>query len=94
MNDYLEEFAPSIKTMLDENPEMKETITHDDGNIYFLPVITDGNAAYDMFFITSTLKTLKMLLFYLIAMLNCFPGKETQWRRINKCGPLGMIFMI
>lgn len=37
LNDLIEEYAPDIKKLLDENPDVKGAITAEDGNIYQIP---------------------------------------------------------
>lgn len=41
LNDLIDEFAPNLKKLMDENPEIRKSITFPDGNIYSLPVIHD-----------------------------------------------------
>ena len=43
LNDMIDEHAPNLSRMLDENPDIKKAITFPDGNIYSLPVIHDPN---------------------------------------------------
>lgn len=40
LEDLIDEYAPNIKHTLDENPELREMITADDGHIYSLPDIS------------------------------------------------------
>src|SRR5690625_1392684 len=40
-NDLIEEFAPNLKEIFKENPEVRKAITHPDGNIYALPTLDD-----------------------------------------------------
>ena len=37
LNDLIDEYAPDIKKILDENPDVKGAITAEDGNIYQIP---------------------------------------------------------
>lgn len=37
LNDLIDEYAPDIKKLLDENPDVKAAITAEDGNIYQIP---------------------------------------------------------
>ncbi|TDQ42690.1 extracellular solute-binding protein [Aureibacillus halotolerans] len=39
LEDLIEEHAPNIKKMLDENPEIRKAITQSDGHIYSLPYV-------------------------------------------------------
>lgn len=41
LNDLIEEHAPNLNKILEENPEIKKSITFADGNIYSLPYIFD-----------------------------------------------------
>lgn len=41
LNDLIDEYAPNLKKILDENPVIEKQITFPDGNIYGLPKITD-----------------------------------------------------
>lgn len=41
LNDLIENHAPNIKRILDQNPEIKKAMTMPDGNIYAIPTITD-----------------------------------------------------
>lgn len=49
LNEYIDEFAPNVKKILNENPEIKERITAADGNIYYLPHIPGGVASTGWF---------------------------------------------
>lgn len=39
LNDLIDKYAPNIKKVLDENPEIKKAITFPDGNIYSIPTV-------------------------------------------------------
>ncbi|MBD2848162.1 extracellular solute-binding protein [Paenibacillus sp. IB182496] len=39
LEDLIENYAPNVKAILDENPDIKKSITAPDGHIYALPVI-------------------------------------------------------
>ncbi|NGP46834.1 extracellular solute-binding protein, partial [Bacillaceae bacterium SIJ1] len=39
LNDYLEEHAPNLSALLDENPEWRKQISTDDGGIYHFPFL-------------------------------------------------------
>lgn len=39
LNDLIDDYAPNLKKILDEKPEIKKAITFPDGNIYSLPTI-------------------------------------------------------
>lgn len=45
LNDLIEEYAPNIKALLDENPQVRSAITTPDGNIYALPRVDEGDTA-------------------------------------------------
>lgn len=55
LNDLIEEYAPNIKAILDENPQYKKQITSPDGNIYSLPTINELNpTTHDKWFINKS----------------------------------------
>ncbi|WP_449538167.1 extracellular solute-binding protein [Ferdinandcohnia sp. Marseille-Q9671] len=39
LNDLIDQYAPNLKKLMDENPEIRKAITFPDGNIYSLPSI-------------------------------------------------------
>ncbi|MFD0868696.1 Lipoprotein lplA [Chlamydia abortus] len=41
LNELIEEYAPNIKKLLDENPDIKKGLTMPDGNIYSIPRVYD-----------------------------------------------------
>lgn len=41
LNDLIEEHAPNLKALFEENPDIRKSITFPDGNIYSLPYLTD-----------------------------------------------------
>lgn len=41
LNDLIDEYAPNVKKILDENPDIRKAITFPDGNIYSLPMLKD-----------------------------------------------------
>ncbi|WP_217586486.1 extracellular solute-binding protein [Lentibacillus saliphilus] len=43
LNDLIDEFAPNFKKILEDYPEVKNSITMPDGNIYSLPLMSDPN---------------------------------------------------
>lgn len=45
LEDLIDKYAPNIKKLLDENPEIRKNITTPDGHIYSLPLITDEDSA-------------------------------------------------
>lgn len=49
LNDLIEQYAPNIKKMLDENPDVKTAITAADGNIYEIPSIYDSEVSQTWF---------------------------------------------
>lgn len=52
LNDLIDQYAPNLKAILDENPDYKKQITAPDGNIYSLPTINELNpSTYDKLFI-------------------------------------------
>jgi putative aldouronate transport system substrate-binding protein len=42
LEDLIEEYAPNLKKLLDENPDVKRSITTLDGHIYSLPTVSVG----------------------------------------------------
>lgn len=55
LNDLIEEYAPNLKAILDENPQYRKQITAPDGNIYSLPTINElSPATHDKMFINKT----------------------------------------
>ncbi|MBO1910619.1 extracellular solute-binding protein, partial [Microvirga sp. 3-52] len=46
LEDLIEEYAPNIKKMFDENPEVKKSVTARDGHIYALPQVSQGENWY------------------------------------------------
>lgn len=42
LNDLIDEYAPNLKAAMEERPEIKQSITTTDGNIYTLPRINGG----------------------------------------------------
>ncbi len=55
LNDLIEEYAPNLKAILDENPQYRRQITAPDGNIYALPTINELNpTTHDKLFINKT----------------------------------------
>lgn len=45
LNDLIDEYAPNLKKLLEERPEVRQSITTTDGNIYTLPRIAGGASA-------------------------------------------------
>src|SRR5699024_727401 len=43
LEDLIDEYAPNIKKLLEENPEIEKSITTTDGHIYALPQISEGH---------------------------------------------------
>lgn len=41
LNDLIEEYAPNLKALMEENPEIRKGMTFPDGNIYSLPYLVD-----------------------------------------------------
>ena len=41
LNDYIDEYAPNLTALMEENPEIRRAITFPDGNIYSLPSVID-----------------------------------------------------
>lgn len=55
LNDLIDEYAPNLKAILDENPQYRKQITAPDGNIYSLPTINElSPATHDKMFINKT----------------------------------------
>lgn len=46
LEELIEEHAPNIKKMLEENPDIKKSITTIDGHIYSLPRVSEGSSSY------------------------------------------------
>lgn len=42
LEDLIDDYAPNIKKMLEENPDIKKSITTVDGHIYSLPTVSNG----------------------------------------------------
>jgi len=53
LNDLIDKYAPNLKRIFEENPKYREIVTHGDGKIYSLPIITERpfNEAPDTMFI-------------------------------------------
>lgn len=49
LQDLIDQYAPNIKKYLEENPEAKRFITARDGNIYYIPYVTDGKVQMTWF---------------------------------------------
>lgn len=49
LNDLIDKFAPNYKKFLEENPAVKYFSTASDGNIYFVPFVTDGDPSTGWF---------------------------------------------
>ncbi len=45
LNDLIDEYAPNLRALMDENPEIERSITTPDGNIYSLPFINNHPTA-------------------------------------------------
>jgi len=43
LNDLIDEYAPNLKKLMEENPEIEKAMTFPDGNIYSLPTIFDAD---------------------------------------------------
>lgn len=41
INEYLDDYAPNLTALMDENPEIRKAITFPDGNIYSMPSVID-----------------------------------------------------
>lgn len=41
LNDYIEEYAPNLSQLMEDNPEIRSSITFPDGNIYSMPSIIE-----------------------------------------------------
>lgn len=48
INEYLD-IMPHFKAFLDANPDARRSMTSYDGNIYYIPLMPDGNASYGWF---------------------------------------------
>lgn len=60
LNDLILEHAPNFKKFLDENPDVRKTITAADGNIYAMAFVPDGQAAEGYFIRTDWLEKLNL----------------------------------
>ena len=49
LEDLIEEHAPNIKKMLEENPDVKAATTGTDGHTYFMPYLSDGDVSEVLF---------------------------------------------
>ncbi len=55
LNDLIDQYAPNLNTILNENPQYRKQITAPDGNIYSLPTINELNpTTHDKLFINKT----------------------------------------
>lgn len=56
LEDLIDKYAPNIKKLLEENPDIKKVVTAPDGHIYSIPnVITEGaNELGEVYFINKT----------------------------------------
>lgn len=82
-NKYIEEFAPNIKIWLDKNPDVKKTITKEDGNIYAVPVMKPNGTEYNRFFVTQTVKNPEDV----VTVLSCYASllsKEGSYQESEK----------
>ena len=58
LNELIEEHAPNLKAFLDENDEVRKSLTAADGNIYFLSYLPDGGVGRAYFIRTDWLDEL------------------------------------
>ncbi len=49
LNDLIDEHAPNIKKLLEENPDIRKALTASDGNIYMMNYFPDGDTARTYF---------------------------------------------
>lgn len=49
LNDLINTHAPNFQKLLDEKPVVRDFITATDGNIYFIPMVPDGEASQGWF---------------------------------------------
>ena len=49
LDEYLDEYCPEIVKFLDEHPEVVQSITANDGHIYYLPIMFEGATSYGWF---------------------------------------------
>lgn len=55
LNDLIDQYAPNLNAILNENPQYRKQITAPDGNIYSLPTINELNpTTHDKLFINKT----------------------------------------
>ena len=60
LNEYLDEYMPNFKKILEEYPEVRKNITAYDGNIYFTPFMAGGTASVGWFMRQDWLDKLKL----------------------------------
>lgn len=58
LEDLIEQYAPNIQKMLNENPDVRATITAADGHIYYLPTLEDSLVSQTWFIRQDWLDTL------------------------------------
>lgn len=88
-NKYIEKFAPNIKIWLDKNPDVKKTITKEDGNIYAIPVMKPNGTGYNRFFVTQTVKNPEDV----VTILSCYAAllsKESSYQE-NEKNPIPVV---
>lgn len=49
LDEYLDEYCPNIVKFLDEHPEVVQSITANDGHIYYLPIMFEGATSLGWF---------------------------------------------
>jgi len=54
LEEYIKEYAPNIMNYIDENPDIREAITSDDGHIYYIPFLQVDKEGKCGFSLTNT----------------------------------------
>ncbi len=49
LDEYIDEYCPNIAKFLDAHPEVVQSITANDGHIYYLPIMFEGETSYGWF---------------------------------------------
>ncbi|MCU6709091.1 extracellular solute-binding protein [Paenibacillus sp. J5C_2022] len=58
LNDLIDEHAPHLKKFMEENPQVRSAASDNDGNMWFIPFIADGEAEKGWFIRKDWLETL------------------------------------
>ncbi len=60
LNDLIDEHAPHLKKFLEDNPDVKSAASDNDGNIWFIPFVADGEAEKGWFIRKDWLEKLEL----------------------------------